>query len=645
MRFSKYLISSAFLGACLLVGFAGALIFGGGRDTGDFSPVLGLNRIEVPEIGEEVFEGETNALACIENLRLANQEVDTFLSHSKAMKAVDALEPSDYASLHSLMRSESGGDWPLYRSILFLKWIEANEDGFLSFVATLTPEERRGEEIAMAMRYASLANKDSGELVSLALEELDVAAKEADILEAKGALEMLIEQGDLRSVEFGTLKDAFSRLANLDPTSAIRILGELGDPMIVGRVLSKMKFPQGVDVSALDDLKVLKENGALGNALIYDVGLSRILASISAERQWEAMQWGRANMTDFEFLEFLEYSTALHHGSATNKEQLELVMALPYSAKRDSIMQRLLRAFPSSEDAYRLAGENLPDYMAASLGARYVGELYQQGELPRALQEMERLSGTPGYNSVLSSLRDSWGEDSPSEYAEWAIQNVDAKGLNEALRGVEVSWLEQDRFGLFDFVGLLPSGRLKSGLEIRIGRELDPEESLLFAVDQIEDPVSRAEIVADASVRLSYSDPEAALRFLAEIDFTQEIERKKAVMGNVINNWAQRDINAATAYVDQLHDLDLKEYSQLTLAPDYFAFNQEAALNWIESLPPNASRDRVLSNIAYGLNRLPTHSSDGRLEYRERLINLISDEGVRGHLKQDSITIGESNEH
>lgn len=153
--------------------------------------------------------------------------------------------------------------------------------------------------------------------------------------------------------------------------------------------------------------------------------------------------------------------------------------------------------------------------------------------------------------------------------------------------------------------------------------EADADRALAF-VEQHRGEAGYADALGGIVDSMAESDPAAAAAL---------VERSGArAAGRVAWAWAQRDPDAASAWVADLDNTEQRLDGVVNLASNWSRIDHEAAIDWLLELPPDQARDFGLQSAVQTAT-----SRTGRLD--PQLLEEIGDELIRGRTAVNALVV------
>jgi len=159
---------------------------------------------------------------------------------------------------------------------------------------------------------------------------------------------------------------------------------------------------------------------------------------------------------------------------------------------------------------------------------------------------------------------------------------------------------------------------LKAAVERGVKQDPKSVIKLFFGFEQFiskRGTSSRGPYITDEVRSFIQRDPELAIALIDEVTN----ERGRSILVNSIGStWAESDLKAALAWANQQTDSKIKNEILVGVISDWAKTNFEAALAYVQSLPPGASQDGLIS-LAFSQAAFEANSVQGAIAMMQSL--------------------------
>ncbi|MEM9159056.1 MAG: hypothetical protein AAGB46_08400 [Verrucomicrobiota bacterium] len=553
---------------------------------------------------------------------------DTMRCHILAMDIIDELDVSEYSILSALLLEQKGEDWSLFRAMLLLKWIESDEESFFAYMGSLDRSGRAHSSVRMALRYAGYADAALGKELRDLRQELDDSETFDPPEPAKvgvEALEHAIAARDWERGKEGAFVHLISQAARESLHETLGLLKEVDDGALLSKALAQIVGDNGIewDIEGLNALLDFRVGGVLSGERAFVTILGDAASRMDEGQKIEGMKFARENLSDLQFVNFLNrYRVVRNYVPGDAVEMLNLLGSLPYSKIRDNRLQEVILGLSREDwdEGFAFANELMP--RSLGLHSQLVMMAANKGRLEEALSVVESWKGHLQYDQMVDSLENSWGRESPEAYLEWALVNLEGNRLSRGTDGVVGSWYDKDPEGALEFMELLPQGDLRAKLETTIGLRLNYqsyERAIEFA-ESVSSPQAKSAILSRAVGSLAQQNPREAIEYAGQIEFEKPRDRL-ALFESILSAWGNHSVYEAVDFVRNSGDDALNSVGVKRLGQKYFKLDEEAALDWLKSVPSGVERDRALSGIMYSVSQSEAYTD----QQVDELLGMFSD--------------------
>jgi hypothetical protein len=189
-------------------------------------------------------------------------------------------------------------------------------------------------------------------------------------------------------------------------------------------------------------------------------------------------------------------------------------------------------------------------------------------------------------NDATAELGLAWGKADPAAASRWVDENIFTQNAPAGAASLTSAWARKDIAAASEWVSTLdvdaPARReaIKT-LAFHLG-ELDPQRGLAW-IARLK-PADRKQILVNFTASWSDRDPAAAASWLRyQAAGFDQVTRDQASLA-VIHSWANSDAPAASRWIGELEDGDLKENAKATFAETYAETAPAEALPWAEDI-------------------------------------------------------------